>query len=520
MDGQFTVGCLRGLSTQEATERLKQEGYNDLPSPARRGGLTIALEVMREPMFLLLLASGAIYAIFGNFGDASMLLVFVFIVMGITIFQERKTERALEALRDLSSPRALVLRDSEPKRIACREVVRGDILVLVEGDRVPADGVLLTCNDLSVDESLLTGEAVPVRKSAWDGKKKMQRPGGDDLPFVYSGTMLVQGRGIARVEATGVNTEIGKIGKVLQSNPLGEIPLQKQSKKLVLKLATVGVTFCFLVAIIYGLTRESWLNGLLVGIALAMALLPEEIPVVLTIFLALGARRISEKRVLTRRIPALDALGSATVLCVDKTGTLTLNRMTVSKIVAQGGHFDAAHHTAEPLPDPFRQVLQVGILASESDPFDPMERALKQLGDRSLADARCLYSGWSLVHEYSLSPELLALSHVWKSPETEEFLVASKGAPEAIASLCHFDKAQSENLLNQVSGMAQEGLRVIAVAKANFKGMPWPGSQHDFDFEFLGLIGFADPVRPTVPDAIRQCERAGIRVLSSRETTQ
>ena len=332
----------RGLSAQEAAERLKVDGYNELPSAKRKGVLSIALEVVREPMFLLLVVSGGLYLLLGDVQEALMLLGFVFVVIGITIYQEFKTERALEALRDLSSPRALVIRDGQRQRIAGREVVCGDIVVVSEGDRVPADAVVLACRNLSADESLLTGESVPVRKSHWDGVATMGRPGGDDLPFVYSSTLIVQGQALARVVATGLRTEVGKIGKSLQMVETEKTPLQTETGRLVRYMALFGLAMCMVVITVYGLTRDDWLNGVLAGITLAMAMLPEELPVVLTIFLALGAWRISQKRVLTRRIPAVETLGAATVLCVDKTGTLTLNQMSVSQLYAGGQSLDVS----------------------------------------------------------------------------------------------------------------------------------------------------------------------------------
>ncbi len=355
------IKSLTGLSESAAAERLRDEGYNEIPSTRRRSIFAIAVEVVREPMFLMLVACGVLYLFLGDLQEALMLLFFVFVVMGITLYQERKTERALEALRDLSSPRALVIRDGVEKRIAGRDVVRGDLLVVKEGDRVPADAALLSSLNLSVDESLLTGESVPVRKmasgadGAWaasdpgaagrpDADREpgdraaakdpaITKPGGDDLPFIYSSTLVVQGQGIAEVQAIGMGTEIGKIGKALRTVEPEETLLQKETGRLVRRLAIAGLTLCALVVVIYGLTRGDWLHGFLAGITLAMATLPEEFPVVLTIFLALGAWRISQSQVLTRRVPAVETLGSATVLCVDKTGTLTQNRMTVASFL-------------------------------------------------------------------------------------------------------------------------------------------------------------------------------------------
>jgi len=432
--------------------------------------------------------------------------------MGITLYQERKTERALEALRDLSSPRALVIRDGEQKRIAGREVVRGDIIVLSEGDRVPADAVLVSCVNLSVDESLLTGESVPVRKASYCGTIETVRPGGDDLPYVYSGTLTVKGFGIAEVKATGINTEMGKIGKALQMIEPEETPLQKETGQLVRNLAIVALSLCILVITVYGFTRSNWLNGILAGITLAMAMLPEEFPVVLTVFLALGAWRISQKRVLTRRVPAVETLGSTTVLCVDKTGTITLNQMSVQKVFTRGEFYDL-YFQDKSLPENFHEVIEFSILASQISPFDPMEKALKELGNQALSNTEHLHNNWTLVQEYPLSQNLLAMSHVWKSPDSKNYVIASKGSPEAIADICHLNEKQLQSLSKNINSMAEKGLRIIGVAKAEFKQTDLPGEQHDFKFEFLGLIGLADPVRPGVDEAIRECYDAGIRVV-------
>jgi Ca2+-transporting ATPase len=509
----INLDALPYLSEVEAEKRLKKEGYNELPSTKRRSIFAIVFEVLREPMFLLLIGCGTIYLVLGDISDSLMLLGFVFVIMGITFFQERKTERTLEALRDLSSPRALVIRDGEQKRIAGRDVVRGDIVVLSEGDRVPADAALLWSVSFNVDESLLTGESVPVRKVAGDPMSTMGRPGGDDLPFVFSGTLVVRGQGIAQVQATGLHTEIGKIGRALQSVPQEKTSLQEETGRLVRTLAILGVFLCALVVLIYGLTRGHWLHGILAGITLAMAMLPEEIPVVLTIFLALGAWRISQKRVLTRHVPIVESLGAATVLCVDKTGTLTLNSMSVAKIFAEGEFYNLNVHTQGLLPEAFHEIVEFSVLASQKDPFDPMEKALKSLGIHGLSRTEHLHDNWILVREYPLSQDLLALSHVWKSPDGKEYVIAAKGAPEAIVDLCHYGEAERQALFRHVRSMADEGLRVLGVAKARCTESALPGEQHDFTFDFVGLVGLADPLRPTVPDAIRECHEAGIRVV-------
>ena len=311
-ESKSSPDALTGLSETEVALRVQQHGFNELPSTKSRSFLASAWDVVREPMFLLLLACGTIYLVLGDVQEALMLLGFVFVVLGITLYQERKTERALEALRDLSSPRALVIREGERIRIAGRDVVPDDLVVLAEGDRVPADAVVLSCTNLSTDESLLTGESVPVRKRDWDGVREMTRPGGEDLPFVFSGTLVVQGQGIAQVRTTGIHTEMGNIGKALQTVPVEGTRLQTEVGLLVRRVAILGLFLCVFVVVLYGLTRGNWLQGVLAGITLAMAMLPEEFPVVLTIFLALGAWRLSKIKVLARRVPVIETLGSAT----------------------------------------------------------------------------------------------------------------------------------------------------------------------------------------------------------------
>jgi Ca2+-transporting ATPase len=505
------INAISGLSEAEAAERLNEEGYNELPSERSQGVLAIIFKIVREPMFLLLIAGGVLYLILGDVREALMLLGFVVVVIGITFYQERKTERTLEALRDLSSPRALVIRDGQEKRIAGRDVVRGDILVLKEGDRVPADARVLSCINLSADESLLTGESIPVRKAALEGEVEICPPGGDGLPFVYSGTLIVRGRGVAEVRATGIKSEIGKIGKALSTVGVEETSLQKETGRIVKVLAVAGLSLCAVVITVYGLTRGNWLGGLLAGITLAMSILPEELPVILVIFLALGAWRISQKHVLTRRTQAVEMLGSATVLCVDKTGTITQNRMTVSGIYA-GGEFYSPDGVS-PLPEKFHELVEFGILASQTDPFDPMEKAIRSLGETGLAKTGHLHGDWTLVQEYPLSEQMLSLSHVWKSPDGADFIIAAKGAPESIADLCHFTKEQTRDLLFNIDSMTGKGLRVIGVAKASFRQAVLPAQQHDFGFEFIGLIGLSDPVRPMVAEAVKDCYGAGIRVV-------
>jgi Ca2+-transporting ATPase len=521
---RFDENNLQGLSDAEVRERLATDGYNELPTAQKRTFFHMLLEVIREPMFLLLILCGLLYLFLGDVEEALMLLGFVFIVIAITLFQEQKTERALEALRDLSSPRALVIRDGHQQRIAGREVVRDDLILISEGDRVPADAVVLTATNLNVDESLLTGESVPVRKKSWSGAKEMERPGGDDLPFVFSGTLVVNGQGICQTITTGSHTEIGKIGKALQVLEPEATSLQQQTGRIVRNFALLGLGLCALVIVIFGLSRGDWLHGFLAGLTLAMATLPEEFPVVLTIFMALGAWRISQHQVLTRRVPAVEMLGAATVLCTDKTGTLTLNRMTITQLahpqrllatleLDRAAEFYSVDGIQVSLPENLHEIVEYSILASPSDPFDPMEKAMKELGGRALAQTEHLHKDWALMREYPLSEKLLAMSRVWRAPNGEDYVIAAKGAPEAIADLCHLNSAQLKALDVRITAMAEQGLRVIGVAQANFQIKNLPDEQHEFDFEFIGLLGLSDPVRPGVAEAVQECYDAGMRVI-------
>jgi len=502
---------LQGLTTEEATAILQKEGYNELPSSKPKNGFQIALGVVKEPMFLLLVACGALYLLLGDVQEGIMLLGFVFVVMGIEFYQEKKTEKALDALKDLASPRALVIRDGETIRIAGREVVVGDLIILQEGDRVPADAMVLNSVNLLADESLLTGESVPVRKREWKNGDTSFVPGGDELPVVYSGSMIVQGNGVIKVTATAMKTEIGKIGKALESVVEEPTKLKSEMGTLVKRLAIIGITLCILVIIIYTVTRGDLLKGFLAGITLAMAMLPEEFPVVLTIFLALGAWRMSKKNVLTRKPAAVETLGSATVLCTDKTGTLTQNKMTVTRLFNGTDFHDVVSGAS--FPEPYHEIVEYGILSSQVNPFDPMEKAITNIGDHFLKNTEHLHSDWVMEKEYPLSKELMAMSRVFSPTGSAERVIAAKGAPEAIFDLCHLNKETVLKFENAVAEMASSGLRVLGVARAKLTPGKLPSIQHDFDFEFLGLIGLSDPIRETVPSSIKECYKAGIRVI-------
>ena len=504
-----------GLSTAQAAQRLQQDGPNELPGEQRRGLRAIARETLQEPMFMLLLAAGALYLVLGDLQEGLILFGLVLVVLALTLYQEGKTEHALAALRDMTSPRARVLRDGQPQRIAGAEVVCGDILLLAEGDRIAADALLLDGNEVQVDESLLTGEAVPVLKLADPDAR------GEAQARLYSGTLLVSGHGTARVTATGARSEIGRIGAALGTLVSERSPLKLQTARLVRVLAMIAFAASLFLIVAYGGLRGDWLGALLAGIALAMALLPQEFTVVLTVLPALGAWRLSKEKVLTRRIAAIETLGATSVLCADKTGTLTENRMTVTQLYvsvnapASSESLAVDYDGTAQLAEVFHTLVEYSILASMADPFDPMEKAFHRLGQHFLKDTEHLHRDWTLLQEYGLTPQLRAMSHVWQALESDGqgHVVAAKGAPEAIIDLCHLDAAAQAPISAAVDAMAAKGLRVLGVAQARFVGDQWPAGEHDFEFEFVGLLGLADPLRAEIREAVAECRSAGIRVV-------
>jgi Ca2+-transporting ATPase len=482
-----------GLSNQEAQEKLVSEGYNELTTEASKNVLKIFKEVMKEPMFILLVSCGLLYIILGDYTEGIVLTCWVFVIILITYYQYHKTERALESLKKLSSPRALVVREGIETRIAGREVVTRDIVILHEGDRVPADGLLLESMHISVDESLLTGESMPVLKAVENDHK------------LFSGTMVVQGGGIMQVTSTGMETAFGKIGKSIQQIQVDQTKLQVEMKVLIRYFFIIGIAMTLLVVVAFYFTRGNFLEALLNGLAASMAILPEEFPVVLTVFLAIGAWRLSQNRVLTRKPSAIETLGAATVLCSDKTGTITLNQMSIAAIYSQNtiiysDQFMDAKDQIEP-------VIRVSYLATTADSADPMEKAIQvyhqTMNSTKIPDP-------ILEREYPFSAKILAVTRVFK-PSNAPFEVYCKGAPETILALC--GKMDDENLLSTLQILADKGLRVLGLAEAHHSSDVLPESIHEFTFKFIGFIGFEDPIRPEVPKALQECYEAGIKVI-------
>jgi Ca2+-transporting ATPase len=498
-----------GLTAEAARARLEADGPNELPRTGQRSVLRIALEVLREPMLALLLAGGIAYLLLGDLAEALILLAFATFSVAVTVIQETRTEHVLEALRDFSAPRALVIRDGIRVRIAGREVVGDDLIVLEQGDRIAADAILVEAADLQTDESLLTGESLPVGKAvATQGvADDTRRPGGEGQPYVYSGSLVTRGAGIARVLATGPRSEFGRIGQSLATLDTEAPRLRRETTRIVTWCGIGGGAVALLVVLLFGLLRGGWIEAVLAGIAIGMSMLPEEFAVVLTVFLAMGAWRIGKVGVLTRRAAAIETLGSATVLCTDKTGTLTENRMSVAELWLPSGDTHTLG-TNPTVPEAYHGLIETAALASAAEPTDPMEIALH--GAHGAVVGTDLSSG-ELAHAYALRPDLLAMSNIWD--EGDALTLSAKGAPEAIASLCHLPAHEHAAMTAAVEARAARGIRVLGVATATPRDRNWAETQHDYDYTLIGLVGLADPIRASVPGAVAECRSAGIRVV-------
>ena len=477
-----------GLTSAEAEARLVEHGVNALPSEKEKNLLQVAFSVLREPMLLLLAAAGAISFLLAELVDALLLMATVFIVLGISIYQERRTERALSALRELTAPLALVIRDGKEQRIGSSQIVPGDLLVLLEGDRIAADSILVSRSPIEVDESLLTGESIPVAKE-------------EGMP-IFTGSLVVRGHGRGKVTRTGVDTELGKIGKSMQEIPYQRTLLQRNVDRLVKGIGTLSLIAVIAIFYLYGSSRGNWLEGALAGIAAAMALIPEEFPVIITLFMALGAWRMAKVKVIARQPAVIEALGAVTVLCVDKTGTITRNEMEVTEI-----HCSSEVHNFDgsPLSESLLEAVEIASLALPSRPFDPMDKAFVKLAE-ILKKRKSLRS----IQEFPLTHKRLAFIHLWQGDSG--VIAAAKGAPEEIFKMCQLSINEVEYFENQVHVAAARGFRVLGIARADVSEV----SEFNVEttpFKFLGIALLHDPVREGVPEAIKVCAGAGVKTI-------
>jgi Ca2+-transporting ATPase len=503
---------LGGLTSAEAARRLAEFGPNEMPSPGGRSVLAIVLETMREPMFLLMFGAAVLYLVLGDLGEGLFLVAAAATSIGLVIAQEARSERALAALRELAQPKVKVVRDGAARTLPARDLVPEDIILIGEGDRLPADGLLVAGDVLSLDESALTGESAPVVKrlaESGQGFDPQAQPHWEGTPHVFSGTLVVRGQGVVRVGRTGARTALGRIGASLASIAAEPTPLQKSAGRLVTLLGGAALGFCALIAVAYGLLRHDWVDGLLYGVTVAISLVPEEFPMVLAVFMALGAWRLAKEKVLVRRSAVIEALGSATVLCVDKTGTLTENRMRVARLWREGRETDLETPSdGDALSPSAQRLLEVGALASAVRPVDPMDRAIRE---RAAAPTELTPTDSEPERTWPLRPGLLAITQLWRMADTAR-LAAAKGAPEAIIKLCRLDATEADRLMGAVARFAEAGLRVLAVAVCPTTD-GFPEAPEAAAFQFEGLIGFRDPIRAEVPRALAEARRAGVRVV-------
>jgi Ca2+-transporting ATPase len=463
--------------------------------------------VLLEPTNLLLLSCALIYGLIGEKAEAAILLAFVLGISLLDAIQQQRSNRALAELARLSAPLAHVRRDGVDLAIAAEQLRLGDLLRLEEGDRVAADASLTETVGLWLDESLLTGESLPVAKQ-----------GGD---WIRAGSLVASGRGWAEVKALAEATELGQIGRSLATVTPPPTRLQRHTRRLTSRLTLLALGLCALLAVGQGGIGGHWPQALLAALALALALLPNEIPVVLALFLALGALRLARIGVLARWPAAVESLGSATVLAVDKTGTLTENRMGVQRLITWPEQL--SWQVGSALEEPFHQLLEMAVLASRGDPVDAMELAIQRLALDQLSGSEHLHPDWPLEREYPLQKNLLVFSQLWGDGRGN-WQLAAKGAPEAIADLCHLDPLAAGQLIAAADRLASVGLRVLAVASgidgvvlhdsqpASLQPEPAAGP-HDYAYQPLGLIGLADPLRAEVPGAIATARGAGVRIV-------
>jgi Ca2+-transporting ATPase len=490
----------QGLTDVEAAQRLLRDGPNVLPSVSRKGLACIAWGALTQPMFLLLLATAALYALLGSLGDAGMLALSVLLVGGLSIYQEQRTERVLEALKELSSPRCTVVRQGRALHIASRELVRGDRLLVNEGDRLSADARIVEAVGLQVDESLRTGESMPQGKHA-NGEGEGGR--------LFAGSLVVRGDGVAEVTGTGAHTALGAIHRSISQLAPRVSRLQEELRQLVGRVAWLAAFTCVVAATVFALREGSWTQGLLVGLTLAMSLIPEEFAVVWSVMLALGSWRLARSNVLTRQPQAIEALGTTTVLCVDKTGTLTHNRMALTALHDMEAECNPG--AGEPAAR-FHRLLAGALRASSTGGVEPMDHAV-----RTTAQAAGLAggdAGWTPGPRRGIRDGTPYVVHWWQAPGEAGQTVAVKGAAEAVLALCDAEPALMQRLWETADRWSAAGLRVLAVAEGHAAqagdDAALPGGLR---LAPLGLLGFMDPLRAEVPGAIEECRRAGVRVV-------
>ncbi|PHJ37288.1 HAD family hydrolase [Desulforamulus profundi] len=493
---------LKGLTTSEAKKLQEQFGKNELVPEKKENIFHKIFHVITEPMFLLLIIAAGVYFVLGEPKDGAIMLVFVVGIISIEAIQEWKTDKTLKALKDLSAPHVKVLRDGEEKTINSSDLVPGDIMYIAEGVKIPADGTVVRASTLCVDESSLTGESLGV----WKLTSENYINENNDYwrrDYCYAGTLVTQGTGTILVDKIGLSTEYGKIGKEIALAPVGDTPLQKQTGRLVKLCGTIAAVLFVLVGVVTFFNipdhaiKSRIIESILSGITLAMAMIPEEFPVILTVFLSMGAWRLAKKQSLVRRLPSVETLGAVSVLCVDKTGTITLNKMAVRETYSKSG--DEIY------------ISKIMGMGCKSDAYDPMEKAMIARCEE-LGISKDILFGGQLLKEYAFTDETKMMGNVWRNGN--DIVVAAKGSPERILTLCNLSSEERQIAEAKIYEMSKQGLRVIAVGQMSIKvENEIPDTLTDCRLELLGMVGLADPPRESVKEDINTCTKAGVRVV-------
>lgn len=489
-------GHLKCLSQDEVNRARAEYGYNQLATSPKSTWLALLVDIIKEPMLVLLIVISLIYVIVGEYAEAAFMSVAIVAVTAISFYQDNRSKKALEELEKLNEPLSVVIRDAQVVKIPTREIVVGDLCITEEGRMINADGVIVHSNDFSVNESSLTGESFSVFKDSTTT---------DNL--VYSGTITVSGLAVFQVQKIGKETRVGRIGESMRTIKEEISPLQIQIQKFVKAMAIVGIVIFLLVCLFSYLNTHNFVESLLNGLTLAMSVLPEEIPVAFTTFMALGAWKLMREGIIIKRSSIVETLGSTTVICSDKTGTITANIMQLKNLYDY--HSDKVYAEAEFEHEALHELIDYAMWSSEPVPFDPMEITLHKIYEKTQKDD--LRRSYQLFHEYPLEGRPPMMTHLFENNEKQR-IIAAKGAPEAILSVSQLSEADRGKIRAVINTFAQQGYRVLGVAKSHFEGNDFPAKQQDFKFTFLGLTVFYDPPKEGIREVFQQIYAAGIKV--------
>lgn len=487
---------IKGLNNEQVLESREKFGYNRLAYKKEKVFINALKKFLSDPMILLLLMASCIYFISGKVGDGIFLALAIFLVSTISMYQDSRSRNALEKIKDFSQPNCKVIRNGITEEIKSAEIVVGDSLMVEEGTSITADGIIVHSNDFSVNESILTGESLSVYK---DSTKE------DNL--IFSGTTVASGLAIATITAIGNATKLGKIGKSLESIIEEKTPLELQINNFVKKMAIIGAIVFLIVWGINYFHSYNFLDSLLKALTLAMSILPEEIPIAFTTFMALGARRMMKMGIVVKQMKTVETLGSATVICTDKTGTITTNKMSLAKLfVLATNKISSINDT---LTEEETKLIKLAMWASEPIPFDPMEVALHDTyGKVIVHDKRAHYK---MLYEYPLEGKPPMMTHIFEN-DLNHRIISAKGAPEALINVSALTSIEKEQIENAISTLAVDGYRVLAVAEANYNGNNFPETQQEFQFIFIGIVAFYDPPKANINTVLEKFYKAGIKV--------